>query len=65
MIAKADNIRELAMTIYLIDSFRVDMPPSLLDMVVSFPQIGVLNLWFECRCDIVSFLLTVDDYNRT
>ena len=33
------------------------------DMAVIFPQIGSLNLWFERRCEIVSLLLTLNDYN--
>ena len=64
MLAKADVISELS--IYLIDSS--DMPSIyalVKDMTVSFPQIGWLNLWFERRCEIVSFLsLTVDNYNN-
>ena len=58
------NILELS--IYLINSS--DMPSVYKlakDMAVSFPQIRWLNLWFEFRCEIVSFLLTVDDYNST
>jgi hypothetical protein len=54
------------LTIYLIDSS--DMPSIYelaKDMAVSFPLVKWLNLWFEGRCEIVSFLLTVDDYNRT
>ena len=64
MLARADGIYQLS--IYLIDSS--DMPSIYAlakDMAVSFPQIGWLNLYFERRCEIVSFLLTVDDYNRT
>jgi hypothetical protein len=60
MVAKADNITQLS--IYLIDSS--DMPSIYAlgkDMAVSFPRIDWLNLWFERRCEIVSFLLTVDD----
>ena len=52
------------LSIYLIDSF--DMPSIYTlakDMAVSFLRTGRLNLWFERRCEIVSFLLTVDDYN--
>ena len=63
-IAKADNIRELS--IYLIDSSDMPSISALAkDIIVSFPQICVLNLWFERRSEIVSFLLNVDDYNRT
>ena len=56
MVAKAHNITELS--IYLVDTS--DMPSiSVLakNMAVSFPQIGFLNLCFERRCQIVSFLL--------
>jgi hypothetical protein len=64
MVVNADNVHELS--IYLIDSS--DMPSIYTlarNMVVSFPQIGYLNLCFERRCEIVSFSFTVDDYNRT
>ena len=64
MLARADNVRELS--IYLIDSS--DMPSIYAlakGLAVSFPQVAYLNLCFERRCEIVSFLLTVDDYNRT
>ena len=64
MLAKADKVNKLS--IYLIDSS--DMPSIFAlakDMAVIFPQIGWLNLWFERRCEIVSFLLTISDYNRT
>ena len=57
-----------ALSIYLIDSDSSDMPSIYAfawDMAVSFPRIFSLDLWFERRCDIVSFLLTVNDYNRT
>ena len=65
MVAEADNIRELS--IYLIDFS--DMPSIyalVKDMAVSFPQITCLDLWFELerRCEIVSFLLAIDDHNR-
>ena len=60
MVAKAANITQLS--IYLIDSSNM---PSIYafakDMAVSFPRIDWLNLWFERPCEIVSFLLTVDD----
>ena len=62
MPAKAENIFHLS--IYLTDSS--DMPSIYAlakDMVVSFPQIARFDLWFERRCEIVSFLLTIDDYN--
>ena len=60
--------KHLALSIYLIDSS--DMPRASIyalakAMAVSFPHIGSLNLWFERRCEIVSFLLTFNDCNRT
>ena len=59
-VTKADDIRELS--IYLIDSSDMPSVYALVkDMVVSFPQISWLNLWFERRCEIVSLLLSVDD----
>jgi hypothetical protein len=61
LVTKAENIRGLI--IHLNDSS--DMPSIYAlakDMAVSFPQI-TLYLWFERRCEIVSFLLIVDDYN--
>jgi hypothetical protein len=64
IVTRADDVRELS--IYLVESS--DMPSIYAlakDMAVSFPRIGRLNLWFERRCEIVSFLLTVDVYNRT
>ena len=64
MVAQADNIRKLS--IYLIDSSDMASIYALAkDMAVSFPQICVLHLLFERQCEIVSFLLTVDDYIRT
>ena len=65
MVAKAENITQLS--IYLIDTSNMPAIYALAkDMAMSFPRIGWLNLWFERRCEIVSFfLLTVDDYNRT
>ena len=67
MIARDYNIHELSIYLryYLIDSESSDMPSiSALakDMAVSFPQIVWLNLWFERRCEMVNFLLTVGDY---
>ena len=63
MVTKADNITQLS--IYLFDSSEMSSTYALAkDMAVSFPRIGWLNLWFERRCEIVSFLLTVDDHNR-
>jgi hypothetical protein len=58
MLAQAERVRKLS--IYLIDSS--DMPSIYAlakDMAVSFPRIGWLDLWFERRCEIVSFLLTI------
>ena len=65
-VTKAENILELS--IYLIDSS--DMPSTgiyalVKDMAVSFPRIALVYLWFERKCEIVSFLLTVNEYNRT
>ena len=34
------------------------------DMAMSFPRINSVNLRFGRRCEIVSFLLTVDDCNQ-
>ena len=61
MVTKVDNVTELSF--YLIDSS--DMPSIYAlakDLAVTFPQIGWLNLWFERRCEIVSFLLIVGDF---
>ena len=66
MVAGADDILELS--IYMIEYAYSDMSSVYglaKDMAVSFPRIGRLNLWFERRCEIVSFLLTFDDSNRT
>ena len=50
----------IELSIYLIDSSDMPSTYSLAkDMVVSFPQIAYIKLFFECRCEIVSFLLTV------
>jgi hypothetical protein len=63
MVFKADNVTHF--TFYLIDSSDLPSIYALAkDMVVSFPQIKWLALRFEHRCDIVSFLLTIDDNNR-
>ena len=63
MVAKVDNINQLS--IYLIDASDIPSICALAkNMAVSFPQISWLNLWFERPCEIVSFLLTVDDYYR-
>ena len=62
VLSKTHNIRGLS--IYLIDSSDIPSIYALAkEMAVYFPQISWLNLWFEHRCNIVSFLLTVDDYN--
>ena len=62
MLSKTHNIRGLS--IYLIDSSDIPSIYALAkEMAVYFPQISWLNLWFERRCNIVSFLLTVYDYN--
>ena len=58
MVTKAENIAQLS--IHLIDPS--DMPSIYAlakDMAVSFPQIDWLNVRFNRRCEIVSFLLTV------
>jgi hypothetical protein len=63
-VAKANNIRGLS--IFLIDSSDLPFIYALAkDMAVSFPRIGRVRMFFERQCDIVSFLLTIDDYNRT
>ena len=62
-LAKADKVHELI--IYLFDPSDI---PSIYvlakGMAVSFPKIDWLYLCFERRCEIVSFLLTIDNYNR-
>jgi hypothetical protein len=64
MVADPNEVRELS--IYLVDSSDIPSISALAkNMVVSFPQIDYLNLCFERRCDIVSFLFVIDDYNRT
>jgi hypothetical protein len=58
MVASAEDILELS--IFLIESS--DMPSIYAlakDLAVNFPRIGRLNLWFERRCEIVSFLLII------
>ena len=63
-VAKANNIRGLS--IFLIDSSDLPFIYALAkDMAVSFPRIGRVRMYFERRCDIVSFSLTIDEYNRT
>ena len=52
MVAKADNISQLS--IYLIDSSDIPSIHGFAKDIIWF------NLWFEGRCEIVSFLLTVD-----
>jgi hypothetical protein len=61
--ADGDLVYELS--IYLIDSSDISSICALgKDMAASFPRVIWLNLWFERQCEIVSFLLAVDDYNR-
>jgi hypothetical protein len=63
LVTKAENIRGL--TIHLNDSSDMPFLYALArDMAVIFPQTTWVYLWFESRCEIVSFLLTVDDYNH-
>ena len=64
MVANPNSVRELSF--YLIDSSDIPSISALAkNMAVSFPQIGYLNLCFERRCEIVSLLIVIDDYNRT
>ena len=64
MVAKADSVRELS--IYLIDSSDLPSISALAkNMAVSFPRIRYLHFEFEHRCEIVSLLFTIYDYNRT
>ena len=64
MVIKADNAIHLS--IYMIDSSDLPSVYALAkDMAEIFPRIRWIYLWFERGCEIVSFLLTVDDYNRT
>jgi hypothetical protein len=64
MVANPNNF--FTLSIYLIDSSDMPSISALAkNMAVSFPQICYLNLYFERRCDIVSFLFVIDDYNRT
>ena len=59
LVARSNNVRELS--IYLIDYSDLPSISALVNvMAVSFPRIDWLNLWFERRCDIVSFF--VDDF---
>ena len=56
ILASVDNVRSLS--IYLNDSSDIPSISALVkDMAVSIPQIRALNLLFEHRCEIVSFLL--------
>jgi hypothetical protein len=53
-----DMVKIIEFSIFLIDFSDLPSVYSLAkDMAVSFPQIRRLNLWFECRCEIVSFLI--------
>jgi hypothetical protein len=62
-VTKADDMTKLS--IYLIDDSDIQSIYALAkDVAVSFPRIDRLNLLFKRRCEIVSFLLTVDVYNR-
>ena len=59
-VASVDNV--CGVSIYMIDSSDKPSISALAkNMAVSFPQISGLYLCFERWCDIVSFLLTVDD----
>ena len=59
-LARGNNIFTLA--IYLNDSSDIPSIHALAkDMAVTFPNIYELKLCFERRCEIVSFLLTVDE----
>ena len=59
----ADTVTILS--IYLIDSSDLPSIYALAKhMAGSFPRVDCLNLQFERRCEIVSFLLTVDINNR-
>jgi hypothetical protein len=63
-VAKAENI--CGLSIYLTDSSDMPSIRALVkDMAAIFLQIGWLDLWFEHRCEIVSFLLTANEYSRT
>ena len=64
MVADPNNVRELS--IYLVDSSDISSISELAkNMAVSFPQINHLNLCLERRCEIVSFLIVIEYYNRT
>ena len=66
MLTKADGSSFYELSIYLINSSDIPSIYALLkDMAVIFPQIGLLYLWFERQCEIVSLLLTVNDCNLT
>ena len=64
LVVDLNNIRKLS--IYLVDSSDIPSISALAkNMALSFPQIDFLNLFFERRCEIVSFLTAIDDYNQT
>ena len=64
LVADPKNVRELS--IYLVDSSDIPSISALArNMAISFPHITYLNLCFERRCDIVSFLIVINVYNRT
>jgi hypothetical protein len=61
---KVGRVYELS--IYLIESSDIPSICALAkDMPLKFIRVKKLNLFFERRCVIVSFLFTVDDYDRT
>ena len=50
-------------SIYLIDSSN--MATSIHTLAnLSLPKVTYLTFWFERQFEIVSFLLTIDDYNH-
>jgi hypothetical protein len=54
------------LSIYLIDTSDMPSIYALVeDMAVNFPFIEVIYLFFERRCEIVSFLFIVNNYKRT
>jgi hypothetical protein len=63
LVSKTEHIIELS--VFLVDSSDIPSIYALAkDMAVSFPRFYRLDLFFERRCEIVSFLLTVNHYNR-
>ena len=63
----AFNDEPFKLSIFMIDSDSSDLPSvcSLaMDLAVIFLGIRWLNLWFEIPYETVSFLFTVDGYNR-